>query len=97
MTPVIVAIWSNFVGELSSLEEVVGQMLVHQPALLKPSVIEAIWQSLRQFITGTQSSEITKQSLASGCILINMIAAKQPGTLVDNLDLLLKVDLPALV
>ena len=77
----------SYAGELSSLEEVVAQMLIHQPPLLKPPVIQAIWQCL-----GSSQSLLDSKvaDLDCGCALISMIAAKQPETVVDNLSLLLK-------
>lgn len=80
-----------FPGEWSSLEEVINQMLVHQPPLLKPPVIDSIWQTLHCNISEHSISEANLQSLRSGIALISMIAVKQPETVLKNLDTLLRV------
>ena len=69
-------------GELGSLEEVVVQMLNHQPPFLKPPVLSALWQ-----LCEGPSPRRVRNSLA----IISMAAAKQPSLVSARLDLLLKV------
>jgi len=74
-------------GELGSLEEVVFQMLNHQPPFLKPPVLNALWL----LCEGTAADAGAARSVRNGLVIITMAAAKQPTLVSSRLDLLLKV------
>lgn len=76
-------------GEVGSLEEVVKRLFEHQPPLLKPAVLNAIWALCEQAHRAAPGQEAARQ-LGCALRLIRMAAAKEPTFVAARLDLLLQ-------
>ena len=72
------------------MEEIVGHLISHQPPLLKPPVLSALWQ-LCESAYRVPASQESAQDLRCGITVLSMAAAKQPSLVASQLGAMVEV------